>query len=86
MTDQGSHEITNVKNPGGALIQAVGDGENDDTSAIQAILDQAASSTHNKVFFPPGEYLISGDIVIQNSVELHGTEIGIAVIKAMCEF
>ena len=82
MTDQGSHEITNVKNPGGALIQAVGDGETDDTSAIQAILDQAASSTHNKVFFPPGEYLISRDIVIQNSVELHGTEIGIAVIKA----
>ena len=74
--------MTNVKTPGGTLTAAVGDGATDDTSAIQAIINHAARSTNNKVFFPPGEYLVSRDIVITGSVELHGTQIGIAVIKA----
>ena len=74
--------MTNVKQPGGTLTAAVGDGATDDTSAIQAIINHAARFPNNKVFFPPGEYLVSRNIVIPGSVELHGTQIGIAVIKA----
>ena len=74
--------MTNVKQPGGSLTGAVGDGITDDKSAIQAIVNQAAISTSKKVFFPPGEYQVNGDIAIPDSVELHGTESGIAVIKA----
>ena len=82
MSDNGPVGMTNVKQPGGSLSAAVGDGATDDTSAIQAIIDHAAKSTNNKVFFPPGEYLVSSDITIPGSVELHGTQKGIAVIKA----
>ena len=74
--------MTNVKQPGGSLTAAVGDGKTDDTSAIQAIVKHVAGSTNNKVFFPRGEYLVSSDIAISGSVELHGTQSGIAVIKA----
>ena len=82
MTDNGPAGMTNVKQPGGTLTAAVGDGATDDTSAIQAIINYAAKSTNNKVFFPPGEYLVSSNINIPGSVELHGTQKGIAVIKA----
>ena len=82
VSDNGPAGMTNVKQPGGTLPAAVGDGATDDTSAIQAIINHAAKSTNNKVFFPPGEYLVSRDIVIRGSVELHGTKKGIAVIKA----
>ena len=62
-----------MKQPGGSLTAAVGDGKTDDTSAIQAIVKHVAGSTNNKVFFPRGEYLVSSDITISGSVELHGT-------------
>ena len=74
--------MTNVKQPGGSLTAAVGDGQVDDTSAIQAIVNQVAGSDNNKVFFPRGEYLVSRNIAIRGSVKLHGTQSGIAVIKA----
>lgn len=74
--------MTNVKHPGGSLTAAGGDGTLDDTSAIQAIVNHAASSINNKVFFPRGEYLISSDIAIPGPVELHGTQSGIAVITS----
>lgn len=74
--------MTNVKQPGGSLTAAVGDGSTDDTSAINAIIGHVEGSANNKVFFPRGEYLVSGDIAISDSVELHGTQSGIAVIKA----
>ena len=82
MVDNGLASMTNVKQPGGALPPAVGNGSADDTSAIQTIIDHVANSTNKKIFFPPGEYLVTNDIVISGSVELHGTQIGIAVIKA----
>ncbi|CAH3165590.1 unnamed protein product [Porites lobata] len=44
--------MTNVKQPGGSLTAAVGDGITDDKSAIQAIVNQAPISTIKKVFFP----------------------------------
>ncbi|XP_022789599.1 uncharacterized protein LOC111329230 isoform X2 [Stylophora pistillata] len=74
--------MTNVKQPGGSLTAAVGDGKKDDTSVIKAIIKHVEGSTNNKVFFPRGEYLVSGDIAISGSVELHGTQSGVAVIKA----
>ena len=74
--------MTDVKQPGGSLTAAVGDGQVDDTSAIQAIVNHVAGSDNNKVFFPRGEYLVSRNIAIRGSVKLHGTQSGIAVIKA----
>lgn len=82
MTDNGPAGMTNVKKPGGNLSKAVGDGKTDDSLAIEAIINQAANSTINRVFFPPGEYLVGRNIIIRHSVELHGTKLGIAVIKA----
>ncbi|XP_078353504.1 uncharacterized protein LOC144638181 isoform X2 [Oculina patagonica] len=76
--------MINVKQPGGVLTAAVGNGRTDDTSAINAIIKHVEGSANNKVFFPRGEYLVSGDIAISGSVELHGTQSadGIADIKA----
>lgn len=74
--------MTSVKQPGSSLTAAVGDGVTDDTSAIQAIVNHAMSSNITKVFFPRGEYLVNGSITIADSVELYGTESGMAVIKA----
>lgn len=81
MTDNGPAAMINVKQPGGALRPAVGNGSHNDTKAIQAIIDHA-NSINKHVFFPPGEYLVTDDILIKGSAELHGTQIGIAVIKA----
>ena len=72
---------TNVKQPGGSLIAAVGVGKIYDISAIQAIVKHVAGSTNSKVFFPCGDYLVSDDIATSGLVELHGTQSGIAVIK-----
>ena len=52
------------------------------TSAIQAIVKHVAGFTNNKVFFPRSKYLVSGDIATSGLMELHGTQRGIAVIKA----
>ena len=65
-----------------SLTAAVGDGITDDKSAIQVIVNKAAISTIKKVFFPPGVHQVNGDIAIANSVELYGTQSGIAAIKA----
>lgn len=73
--------MINVKQPGGALRPAVGNGSYDDTGAIEAIIGHA-DSINKHVFFPPGKYLVTDDILIKGSVELHGTQIGIALIKA----
>ena len=73
---------TNVKQPGGSLIAAVGVGKIYDISAIQAIVKHVAGSTNSKVFFPCGDYLVSDDIATSGLVELHGTQSDIAVIKA----
>ena len=85
MTDNGPAAMTNVKQPGSGLTPAAGDGSTDDTSAIQAIINHVASPSNNKVFFPPGEYLVT-NIDIQRPVELHGTRTGIAVIKAFTPY
>lgn len=45
---------------------AVGDGVNDDTTAIQAALN-AVATNGSTVFFPPGIYLITASLVVNNS-------------------
>ena len=86
MADNGTAAMINVKQPGSALTPAVGNGIDNDTHAIQAIIDHAAKSSKKQVYFPPGEYLVTDDILITDSVELHGTQMGIAVIKALSPY
>ena len=50
---------------------AVGDGQTDDTAAIQAALDAAADGPH-VVTLPPGAYLISAELNIPPGVTLTG--------------
>jgi hypothetical protein len=62
----------NVKYPFGTnLTPAKGDGVTDDTSAIQAIINYSIS-TNRKVFFPASNYLVNGNLTINDQVELEG--------------
>jgi hypothetical protein len=56
-----------------AVAPAVGDGATDDTAALQAVLERSAGKT---VYLPPGTYRITQTLV------LHGTEVGSAIIGA----
>ena len=62
-------QVFNVKNYG-----AVGDGITDDTVAIQAAIDAAGAVYLNRgiVYFPPGEYCVSGLLVLKSNVVLIG--------------
>jgi len=54
---------------------ATGDGETDDTDAIQAAIDAAAVSG-GTVVLPPGDYLITAALEMANRVSLRGTVAG----------
>lgn len=56
---------TNVKKPPIPMVGAKGDGETDDTEAIQGSMDYVANSGGGMVYFPAGEYLISKTINIK---------------------
>lgn len=58
--DKKISNIYNVKNYG-----ALGDGVNDDTTAIQACMDDAAAHGGGKIVFPAGVYGISETLVIR---------------------
>lgn len=63
-------KIINVKS---APYNAVGDGVTVDTSAIQQAINAAASSPGSTVFFPNGNYNISGGLTIAgNRISLRG--------------
>lgn len=49
---------------------ARGDGEADDTKAIQGAIDSCAKNGGGRVLFPPGRYL-SGSVRLRSDVELH---------------
>lgn len=60
---------------------AQGDGATDDTAAILRAID-AIPSTGGEVFFPPGTYLISDDLVVNKSyVKLRGAGGSMSLLK-----
>jgi len=60
--------------PGAVTVKAVGDGRADDSIALQAAIDQAASSKSGEgiVFLPAGRYRISRTLYIWPGVRLFG--------------
>ena len=60
---------------------AVGNGIADDTGAINSAI-AALPATGGIIYFPPGVYLVSGTIpIVQSSVRLMGSGIGVSVIQ-----
>lgn len=60
------------------LFGAAGDGQKDDTAAIQAAADAAvkkgkSSLNHRSIYFPPGSYRIKGTIQLKN-ISLRGED------------
>jgi len=51
-----------------------GDGTTDDTLAIQNAIDQMSQLGINKIVFPAGEYVVSGNINIPSDFEIEGME------------
>ena len=60
--------------PGAVTVKAVGDGRADDSAALQAAIDQAASSKSGEgiVFLPAGRYRISRTLYMWPGVRLFG--------------
>ena len=54
----------------------VGDGNNDDTAAIQAALSAAAANGGGIVYLPGGHYKISNSVIVPTGVELRGVHEG----------
>ena len=52
---------------------AVGDGTNDDTAAIQSALSAASAGGGGIVYLPPGKYKLTGTLDIPGGVELRGS-------------
>lgn len=57
--------VFNIKNYG-----AMGDGSTDDTAAINATFTAAPAGS--SIFFPPGNYLVSGPINVTKTLTVHG--------------
>ena len=78
---------TTVSPPGEFNVKsygAIGDGSNDDTTAIQATLT-ALSSTAGVVYFPPGTYKLTGNGILLNlpsGSTLRGQGMNRSVLKA----
>lgn len=51
--------------------QAVGDGNHNDTSAIQSAIDSCTESGGGRVILPSGKVFISGPLKLKSNVELH---------------
>lgn len=57
---------------------AIGDGNNDDTAAIQAAIDYVGSLTYGgTVYFPCGKYVVTNTITVPAKVSLLGEAIGV---------
>jgi hypothetical protein len=66
--------MTAPAEPGAITVKAIGDGRADDSAAIQAAIDQAASSKTGEgiVFLPSGRYRISRTLYMWPGVRLFG--------------
>jgi hypothetical protein len=62
------------------MFGAIGDGESDDTAAIQKCID-AAAEKGGEVFIPAGTYVISDTIEISNRVNIFGAGKSKTIIK-----
>lgn len=56
---------------------AIGDGQTDDTAAIQAAIDAAFTAGGGQVFIPAGTYLLSASLVLKNGVSIKGVYPGV---------
>jgi hypothetical protein len=66
-------DMLNVKDFG-----ATGNGETDDTSAIQAAIDAVANTSQGgTIFIPPGSYLVTGPLYVRKS---NGAAVGTGVV------
>jgi len=63
--------LLNVKYPPNGLPQAKGDGQTNDTKAIQACIDYAHENGYGVVYFPYGNYLVDS-LTLYNNVSLKG--------------
>ena len=68
-------QVYNVKAWG-----ATGNGTTDDTVAIQAALSAAGTAGGGIVLLPPGTYLVSQQLVLQNNVALRGSGTGCTTV------
>jgi hypothetical protein len=76
LTHGGIEGWINVKGYG-----ATGDGITDDTTAIQDAIDFATSEGSGRIYFPPGEYLISSISINQTDIHLIGSGRTITTIQ-----
>lgn len=61
---------------------AIGDGSTDDTGAIQSAIDKAAEKG-GRVYVPPGQYLVSGSLVVKPGVAVVGAATAPLYIKPL---
>lgn len=67
----------NVKDP---AYGALGDGANDDTSAIQAAINAANTAGGGIVFFPAGTYLVTSSLTCHDGVSMWGVSTGGSIL------
>jgi glucan 1,3-beta-glucosidase len=64
---------------------AKGDGVTDDTASIQAAINHNRGEVRAKsaavVYFPPGEYLVSGTLVMWCNTELRGSSLAVPTLR-----
>jgi len=72
--------VINVKNYG-----ATGDGSSDDRAAIQAAIDASLSAGH-KVYLPYGVYMVGGEVIVKQEIQLIGDGPTSTIIGALPSF
>ena len=77
-----SPDYIDVTNPGHGLTKVVNDGSTDNARALQAIIDGNFGS-RKILYFPPGRYLITSDLIIKTGLRLLGSRIGISLIETV---
>lgn len=83
--DEINQELTermiNVKFPPIGLTAAKGDGITDDTAAIQAIIDYAATNGRGEVYCPKATYLLNSSLIMKSYIRLTGAGINVTYFQ-----